>query len=126
MINFSLFRNSETKDFAQGEKIFTAGEEGKMMYFVTEGEVDILVGSIVTETVTSGGIFGEMALIDQNVRSADAVARTNCKLVPVDQRRFQFMVSETPFFALEVMSIMAQRLRHVNELMIRGQGAGQR
>jgi CRP/FNR family cyclic AMP-dependent transcriptional regulator len=115
MISLSLFRNSETKEFAAGETIFTAGEAGTLMYVVTEGEVDILVGPTLAETVTTGGIFGEMALIDRNVRSADAVARTHCKLVLVDQRRFQFLVSETPFFALQVMSIMAERLRHANE-----------
>jgi CRP-like cAMP-binding protein len=60
-----------------------------------------------------------MALIDHGARSADAVAETLCKLVPVDQRRFQFLVSETPFFALQVMSIMAGRLRHANERIIK-------
>lgn len=117
MISLSLFRNSETKDFAPGETIFSAGEEGKLMYVVTEGEVDILVGTVVAETVKPGGIFGEMALIDRQVRSASAVARTQCKLVVVDQRRFQFLVSETPFFAIQVMSIMAERLRHANTLI---------
>ena len=108
MISLSLFRNSETLEFAPGETIFTAGEEGKLMYVVTEGEVDILVGPTIAETVTSGGIFGEMALIDRHVK-------TRCRGPhPVQtgemmQRRFQFLVSETPFFALQVMSIMAER-----------------
>ena len=84
------------------------------MYVVVEGEVDIRVGKVTAETVVQGGIFGEMALIDQQVRSADAVARTQCKLVEVDQRRFQFLVSETPYFAIQVMTIMAERLRHAN------------
>lgn len=119
MISLSLFRNAETRDFAPGEKIFSAGEEGKVMYVVTEGEVDIRVGRVLAETVISGGIFGEMALIDHNVRSADAIARTQCRLVEVDQRRFQFLVSETPYFSLQVMSIMADRLRHANDLMIK-------
>jgi CRP/FNR family cyclic AMP-dependent transcriptional regulator len=125
MISFSLFSNAETRDFAPGEKIFSAGEEGTQMYFVADGEVDILVGNIVTETVKSGGIFGEMALIDQHPRSADAVARTQCKLAPVDLRRFQFLVSVTPFFAVQVMSIMADRLRRANELILKSQRASQ-
>jgi CRP/FNR family cyclic AMP-dependent transcriptional regulator len=118
MISLSLFRNAETHDFAPSETIFKAGEEGKLMYVVTVGEVDIMVGTILAETVTPGGIFGEMALIDRHVRSADAVARTQCKLVQVDQRRFQFLVSETPYFALQVMTIMAERLRHANDRLL--------
>jgi CRP/FNR family cyclic AMP-dependent transcriptional regulator len=119
LISLSLFRNAETRDFAPGETIFTAGEEGAHMYVVAEGEVEIWVGPVLAETVSQGGIFGEMALIDHHVRSADAIAQTTCKLVPVDQRRFQFLVSETPFFALQVMGIMAERLRHANERIIK-------
>jgi CRP/FNR family cyclic AMP-dependent transcriptional regulator len=119
MISLSLFHNAETKEFAAGETIFSTGEEGKTMYVVAEGEVEIWVGPVLAETVKQGGIFGEMALIDRHTRSADAVAHTDCKLVQVDQRRFQFLVSETPFFALQVMSIMADRLRHANERIVR-------
>jgi CRP/FNR family cyclic AMP-dependent transcriptional regulator len=118
MISLSLFRNAETKEFAGGETIFCAGEEGTTMYVVADGEVDIWIGPVFAETVTPGGIFGEMALIDHNVRSADAIARTDCKLVAVDEKRFKSLVSETPFFALQVMSIMAERLRHANQRII--------
>jgi CRP-like cAMP-binding protein len=58
-----------------------------------------------------------MALIDNSPRSATAIAKTDCKVVPLDQRRFQFLVQETPFFALQVMTIMATRLRHANSRM---------
>jgi CRP-like cAMP-binding protein len=50
-----------------------------------------------------------MALIDNEPRSGDAVARTDVRLVALDQKRF--MVQETPFFAIRVMHIMAERLR---------------
>ena len=119
MISLSLFRSAETREFAPGEWIFSTGDVGKVMYVVTEGEVDIRVGEVLAETVTSGGIFGEMALIDHHVRSADAIARTQCTLVEVDQRRFQSLVSETPYFSLQVMSIMADRLRHANEMILK-------
>jgi CRP/FNR family cyclic AMP-dependent transcriptional regulator len=120
MISLSLFRSAETREFAPGERIFSTGDVGKVMYVVTQGEVDIRVGEVLAETVTSGGIFGEMALIDHHVRSADAIARTQCTLVEVDQRRFQFLVSETPYFSLQVMSIMAERLRHANDMLLKG------
>jgi CRP-like cAMP-binding protein len=119
MISLSLFRNAEIREFAPGETIFSTGEEGDKMYVVMEGEVEIWVGPVLAEVVTPGGIFGEMALIDKHKRSADAVAQSHCKVVPVDQPRFQFLVSETPFFALQVMSIMAERLRHANERIVK-------
>ena len=60
---------------------------------------------------TPGGIFGELALIDSSPRSAAAVAHTDCRLAVIGERRFIFLVQQTPYFALEVMSVMAQRLR---------------
>jgi CRP-like cAMP-binding protein len=117
MISLTLFRNEETITYAAGDVIFRAGEAGKTMYIVTEGEVDIKVGDIVVETVTTGGIFGEMALIDAHSRSADAICRSACKLVVINQRRFEFLVSQTPYFAIQVMSIMAERLRHTNQMI---------
>jgi CRP-like cAMP-binding protein len=68
------------------------------------------------ETVGPGGILGEMALIENRDRSGAAIARTECKVVAIDEKRFQFLVQETPFFAIQVMRIMARRLRHMNDL----------
>jgi CRP-like cAMP-binding protein len=66
------------------------------------------------ETVGEGGIIGEMGLIDRGPRSATAIAKTDCKLVPLNEQRFTFMVQETPNFALQVMRIMADRLRRMD------------
>ena len=84
------------------------------MYVVTEGQVEILDGSAILETAGSGSIFGQLALIDDEPRSATVVAKTDCRLVSVDRRRFQYMVQETPFFALAVMKVLADRLRKKN------------
>jgi CRP/FNR family cyclic AMP-dependent transcriptional regulator len=81
------------------------------MYVILEGQVDIQASGKVLETIHSGGIFGELALVDNEPRSAEAVAKTDCKLVPINKKRFGFLVTETPFFALEVMKVMANRLR---------------
>lgn len=103
------------KDFQTykpGDTIFKEGEVGELMYVVIDGEIDVTLNGKMVETVGAGSIVGEMALIDHKTRSATAVAKTDAKLVPVDQKRFTFMVQETPHFALEVMAMMAERLRH--------------
>ena len=110
----NLFRNKETTSFAAGQSIFKAGEHGDTMFIVIEGEVDILERSTVLETAGPGSIVGELALIDDEPRSASVVAKTDGRLVPVDRRRFEFMVTETPFFALAVMKVLADRLRKTN------------
>lgn len=84
------------------------------MYIVKEGEVDVLVRGKTMESVGPGEFLGEMALIDKHPRSATAVAKTDCQLVPVDEKRFTFLVQQTPYFAIEVMRIMARRLRQMD------------
>jgi len=112
------FRNSEdAQTFRAGQIVFTEGDPGNMMYAVLEGEVDIMVGDQVVGIIPAGSIVGEMALIDHSPRSASAVARTECRLVPIDERRFLFMVQQTPNFSLDVMRIMASRLRDMDALM---------
>ncbi len=100
---------------APGETIFREFDMGAEMYVVLEGEVELSIGSNVVETLGPGEPFGEMALIDQAPRVATAVAKTACTLVVIPERRFLFLVQTTPHFALQIMKVMADRLRKMNE-----------
>jgi CRP-like cAMP-binding protein len=64
---------------------------------------------------STNSIFGEMALIDDAPRSATAIAITDVELVPIAEKQFLFLVSQTPFFALKVMRVLAGRLRATNK-----------
>jgi CRP/FNR family cyclic AMP-dependent transcriptional regulator len=97
--------------FAPGEVIFTEGDKGDHMYVVRSGEIEIERDGIVAETLSAGGIFGEMALIDGSPRSATARAKTACEIAPINEKSFLFLVHETPFFAIAVMRTLADRLR---------------
>ncbi len=111
--SISLFRNADNaQEFKTGETVFEAGEQGDIMYAVIEGEVEVLLNGRVIETCGPGGIVGEMAIIDSGPRSATVKARTDCKLVPIDEKRFTFLVQQTPFFAIQVMRITVDRLRN--------------
>ena len=110
----NLFADKETTGSAAGQYVVKSGETGQTMYIVMEGEVEILDGSIILEVAGPGSIVGELALIDDEPRSASVVAKTDCQLVPVDRKRFQYMTQETPFFALAVMKVLADRLRNKN------------
>ena len=118
METLSLFKNStDYQSFSAGETIFEAGSPATSMYVVQEGEVDIIVNGRVVETAGPGNLFGEMALIDKKSRSATVKARTDCRVVPVDQKRFTFLIQQTPFFALHVMRVMATRIRNMDSLL---------
>jgi CRP/FNR family transcriptional regulator, cyclic AMP receptor protein len=100
--------------FSAGSTIFAAGESPDSMYVVKSGEVELRLGGNVLETVGPDGFFGEMALIDQSRRSASAVAKTDCEVVPINEKNFLFMIEETPFFTLTLMRTLAARLRHMD------------
>ena len=106
-----LTESGEPETFAAGTTIFEQGEPGEVLYIVRKGGVSLSADGRYLETVESGGMFGEMALIDREPRSATAVAETEVEVVTIDKRRFWFLVQETPYFAEIVMRVMANRLR---------------
>jgi CRP-like cAMP-binding protein len=115
MATLHLFRNApEVIAVAAGKYIFRIGEAAKVMYLIIEGEVDLMLGDTVVETAREGAFIGEMALIDDEPRSASARAHSDCRVFPIDEARFQSLVKETPFFALQVMKTLARRLRKMD------------
>jgi CRP-like cAMP-binding protein len=72
-----LFRQeSNTVQLARGDFLFREGEKGDKMYVLLEGEIDIFLGDFVLETAGPVSLLGEMALIDESVRRANAGAKT--------------------------------------------------
>jgi CRP-like cAMP-binding protein len=104
-------------DFKAGDVIFREGDPARELFIIQSGEVEIRLGNRVLETLPQYSIFGEMALIDNAPRSATAVAVSEAKLVAVSEKQFLFLISNTPYFALNVMRVMARRLRAANRAL---------
>lgn len=99
-----------------GEFLFREGDEGAALFIVKKGNLRIMSGSVVYETVTTGGIVGEMALIDDGApRSASVLAVTYTELWEIDTDTFRSIVATDPDFALMIMRVMARRLRIMNQ-----------
>lgn len=114
----NLFSNeTDTQHYETGQTIFAEDSPGKYLYIIREGEVELSVNGVIVDVVGKGSIIGEMALIDKSARSATAKANNQCELIPVDEKRFLFLVSETPFFSIHVMKILADRIRKINALI---------
>jgi CRP/FNR family transcriptional regulator, cyclic AMP receptor protein len=115
-----LFRqDSNAVQLAPGDFLFREGDKRDVMYVLLEGEVEIRLGEYVVETAVPGALIGEMALIDDSPRAANAVAKTASRLATVDRRRFLFLVQQHPQFATHVMKELADRLRHMNAAVMR-------
>lgn len=107
--------NIEARFLKAGDVIFREGDEAKELFVIKSGQVRIQIGNRTVTELGQDSIFGEMALIDSEPRSATAVAVTDVELVPVTEKQFLFLVSQTPHFALKVMRVLAQRLRVTNK-----------
>ncbi len=98
--------------YEKGKLIMVAGQAGALMYVVIEGRVAISIRGAVVEMVGPGGIFGEMALIDQSPRAANAVADTDCALLGINRGVFLNLVKSEPTFGISLLAAMAERLRN--------------
>ncbi len=108
----AIFKESaNARRYAAGDVIFHAGDAAKEMYVLLEGAVDISLEGRTVEELGPGSVFGEMAIVDDAPRSADAVARTDVRVEPIDEEWFKHLIRRSPTFGLHVMSVMAQRLR---------------
>jgi CRP/FNR family cyclic AMP-dependent transcriptional regulator len=107
--------NVDTQFFKAGSIIFREGDEAHELFIIKKGEVRIQLGNRTINELPAGSIFGEMALIDNEPRSATVIAVSDVELVPVSENQFLFLVGQTPYFALKVMRVLAQRLRATNK-----------
>jgi len=113
--NILTGNNIEGRSLKAGSVIFREGDEAKELFVIKSGQVRIQIGNRTITELGQDSIFGEMALIDSEPRSATAVAATDVELVPVSEKQFLFLVGQTPYFALKVMRVLAQRLRATNK-----------
>jgi CRP-like cAMP-binding protein len=97
-----------------GGAVFSEGEPAQEMFLVRRGRVDIQLNGKTVEEVGPGGIFGEMALIDHTPRSASAVAGEDSEVIPIDERLFLILVQDAPYFALDIMRVLTERIRRMN------------
>jgi CRP/FNR family transcriptional regulator, cyclic AMP receptor protein len=116
-IDFGLLTGNgiATRSARAGEVIFKEGDEADQLFAIKSGEIAIQLGNRTLAELSANSIFGEMALIDDAPRSATAIAKTDVELVPISEKQFLFLVSQTPFFALKVMRVLARRLRATNK-----------
>lgn len=124
MISLNLFdHNPSLIPVAAGAALFRQGEEGNMMFVLASGSAEVVINGQVVETLEHGSIVGEVGMVLPGPHSASVIARSDCQFVAVDEKRFQFLVQQTPFFATQVMRVMAERLRKADQMLV-APGAG--
>jgi|SRR5688572_9710219 len=105
----------EEEEFEQNAVIFKEGEIGDSMYIIHQGEVKIHKGDTGLAILKDKEVFGELALLDAEVRSASVTANTDCVLFRIEQEPFYELIDNRPEVARGFIKILCQRLRAQNE-----------
>jgi CRP-like cAMP-binding protein len=108
--------------YARGEVIFLEGDEGSSLCLIAEGRIRIqLTGSDGREVVINvygpGEIFGEMALLDGEPRSADAIAQDAARVFWLQQDDFEAFLDNHPRAAMTMLASLSRRLRHTTRVV---------
>ena len=101
-----------TVRYDKGKIIMVQGQAGAFMYVVHEGRVAISLRGTVVERVGPGGVFGEMALVDQGARTANANAETDCALLAINRQIFLNLIKADPTFGVSMLTAIAERVRN--------------
>ncbi len=99
--------------FDRNKVIVEEGQTGTRMYVVLKGRVMVYLDGEVVEKIGPGGVFGELALVDQPTRLASVVAETDCELLPIGRNAFLAMVKTSPDFAASLLTALSDRLKSV-------------
>ncbi len=111
-------KSSSPLTYVAGQTIFQEGETGSVMYGIIEGEVDLIVDGKVVETITTGDVFGEGALVQpEHDRASTAIAKTDCIIASLDRERFLFAIENTPMFAIDVLRSYSNRARRLKRMV---------
>ena len=107
----NLAAQAEVLDVAREEKIITRGEDGSNMYFIISGSVRVHHGDVILARIGIGDVFGEMAVLDSETRSASITTEAESVLLRVGRDVFYESLSSDPDAFKAVIHGVLQRGR---------------
>jgi len=115
-----LVAYAKRRNVKAGRVLFNKGDPGNALFAIRAGTIKITAPSsdgreAVFNILTEGEVFGEIALLDGQPRTADAVAISDCDLVVIERRDFLALVETDPKIALKLIELLCARLRWSSE-----------
>jgi CRP/FNR family transcriptional regulator, cyclic AMP receptor protein len=115
-----LCRYAKHFTLKRGATIFSKGDPGNSLFAVIAGTVKISISSAdgrsaILNLIGAGELFGEIAVLDGQARTADATANTNCEIFAIDRRDFLPFVAEHPDLSMKFIELLCTRLRWTSD-----------
>jgi CRP-like cAMP-binding protein len=105
---------SKAKNYDKGETIFKDGDVGDSMFIVLEGRVSITKGDKEIALLEKGASLGEMALLDNENRSANALAKEDSVLLKINQDVFYELMESNADIMKQIIKLLTSRIRKAN------------
>jgi CRP-like cAMP-binding protein len=102
-----------TVRYERNSVIVKEGQVGVTMYVVLEGRLAVSIQDKVVEKIGTGGVFGEMALVERTPRLATVTAETGCSLLAIGRNTFLDLIKASPDFAVSLLGAVGDRARFV-------------
>ena len=116
-----LVKNMHLRKYQLGEYIFHSGDQGVGAALVLSGKIEIKAGDVVLATLNEGDFFGEISLVLDERRTADAVAISDTELVFFIRPEFDKWIRRAPQYGALLGSnlahILAKQLSHANSML---------
>ena len=105
--------------YRDGEDIVKQGDIGDCMYIIQQGTADVIRTedgeATVVDTMQSGELFGEMAIVEHTVRSSTVKARGTVRAITIDRKTFLRRIQEDPSLAISVLEVLCHRVRNLDD-----------
>lgn len=98
-------------EFPSGRVFIREKDTGEELFIIIEGEVEVIKGKKVIETLSNGSCIGELSIIDREPRSASVRTKKKTRLLSINRKDFLLTVKQNPAIAINVMQVITQRLR---------------
>ena len=117
-----LARSLRRRRYPRGAVIFVEGDPGTTLYVIESGTAKIALTTsdgkeLVIALLGRGDFFGDMAILDGEPRSADAVAKTDCQLLLLTRQDFLAFIDTHPRVAANLLANLSRRLRHNTSML---------
>jgi CRP/FNR family transcriptional regulator, cyclic AMP receptor protein len=121
----ALIRQASVLAFAERDMVFAQGDAGATVLVVVEGYVKLSSSTfggreVVLEVAGPGAVFGELAVLNEWPRAADAAALSACRLLSIDGKQFVRTLVRAPEAMFEIIRLLSERLRSTTEQMTDG------
>ena len=112
----TIARHAQIAKLPEGVDLIKEGEPGDALFVILEGEAVVYQGGKEVYRSTTGGYFGEMAILDGEPRSATVVAATDVEVAVIGIRMFRTMLREFSDLAEQLLIALAGELREARRV----------